>query len=253
MAEQMAQADWAKGTVNPTLEQKSSDSRLDRAAETIACFIYLVWGGSGPQEYAPETLAVLLQLQARMRGMDSESTWAYAIDTFNTDIVLRLARSADLAVDPDLKAALINRFCDNISDHAYLNDVARDIMELHWLRRHSPDCPAGKRGKVGLPMGPRGEAVLEEHLQRSANEGLATHIEQSNIGRGNIEHPTDSTIIWRDRVEIQMALGGRNAETWAASGRHIANQIETRLGTTAGRKEARGARHTWMAAVGGSR
>lgn len=249
MAEQMAQEDWANGTVHPTFERKARDSRLDRAAETIACFIHLVWDGSGPREYAPGTLAILLRLQGRMRGMDSEATWAYAIDAFNTDIVLRLARSENLAVDPDLKTALIHRFRDNISDHEYLHDIVRDIMELHWQRRHSPDCPAAERAKAGLPVGPRGGGVLERHLQRSANEGLATYIEQSNIGRGNIEHPTDPTIIRRDRLEIQLAMGGKNAQTWAASGRQIANQIETRLGTTAGRKEARRARHTWKSAA----
>ncbi len=249
MAEQMAKEDWANRTAHPALGQKARDSRLDRAAEAIASFIYLVWGGSGPQEYASGTLAILLRLQARMHGMDSQSTWGYAINAFNTDILLRLARSANLAVDPGLKTALIHRFCDDVSDHEYLHDIVRDIIELHWQRRHSPDSLAAERGTVGLPVGPRGEAVLEKHLQQSANEGLATHIEQSNIGRGNIEHPTDPTIIRRDRIELQLAMGGRNAQTWAASGRQIANQIETRLGTTAGRKEARRARHTWKSAA----
>ena len=68
------------------------------------------------------------------------------------------------------------------------------------------------------------------------------HIEHSNITRGNIEHPTDPTIILRDRIKIQLAMGGKDAETWEASGRQIANQIDTRLGTTAGRKKFRRAR-----------
>jgi len=249
MAEQMAQRAAADRTVSPTFEQKAGDSRLGRAAETIACFIHLVWGCSGPQEYAPGTLAVLLRLQGRMRGMDPQSTWTYAIDAFNTDIVQRLARSANLAVDRRLKKALIHRFRDGIGDHEYLHDIATDVMELHWRRRHSPGRLTAEGGKAGLPVGPRGGAVLEGHLQRSANEGLAAHIEQSNIGRGNIEHPTDPTIIRQDRIDIQLALGGRNAETWAASARQIADLIETRLATTAGRKEARRARHSWKSAA----
>ena len=244
MAEKMAENDPASSRVNPAAAQEIRKSCLDRAAKTIACFVYLVWDG-GPQEYASRTLEILLQLQGRMRGMDPDSTWVYAINAFNTDIVSRLARAENLVVAPDLKTALIRRFLDNIGHYDYLHDIARNIMELHWQRSHSPHSLIANRQKTSVLVSPRGEVVLERHLQRSANEGLATHIEQSNIARGNIEHPTDPTIILRDRIKIQLAMGGKNAETWEASGRQIANQIETRLGTTAGRKEARRARHTW--------
>ena len=250
MAEKMAENYPASSMVDPAAAQEVRKSCLDRAAKTIACFIYLEWDGPGPQEYASRTLEVLLHLQGRMRGMHSDSTWVYAINAFNTDIVSRLARAADIVVAPDLKAALIRRFSDNIGDHDYLHDIARNIMELHWQRGHSPRSLVANRQEASGRARQRGEAVMERHLQGSANEGLATHIEQSNIARGNIEHPTDSTIILRDRIKIQLAMGGKNAETWEASGRQIANQIETRLGTTAGRKEARRARHTWKSAAG---
>ena len=249
MAEQMAENDPAGSRVKPAAARETRTSCLDRAATTIACFIYLVWDGSGPREYAPRTLEILLQLQGRMRGMDPDSTWVYAIDAFNTDIVSRLARAANLVVAPELKTALIRRFSDNIGHHDYLHDIASNIIELHWQRRHSPHSLVANGQKTGVLVSPRGEVVLERHLQRSANEGLATHIEQSNIARGNIEQPTDPTIILRDRVKIQLAMGGKNAETWEASGRQIADQIETRLGTTAGRKKARRARHMWKSAA----
>ena len=79
----------------------------------------------------------------------------------------------------------------------------------------------------------------------TAAEKYTANVEQSNIARGNIEHPTDPTIVLTDRLKIQLAMGGKNAATWEASGRQIASQIETRLGPSAGRKEARRARHTW--------
>ena len=248
MTEQMAKNDPANSRADLASAQEIRKSCLDRAAETIACFIYLVWDGSGPQEYASRTLEILLQLQERMRGMDPDSTWVYAINAFNVDIVSRLARAANLAVAPGLKTALMRRFSGNIGHYDYLHDIARNIMELHWQRDHSSHSLVADRQKASVLATPRGEAVLERHLQRSANEGLATHIEQRNFARGNVEHPTDPTIILTDRIKIQLAMGGKNAETWEASGRQIAVQIETRLGTAARRKEARRARHIWKLA-----
>ena len=253
MAEKMAENDPANSWVNPAAAQEIRKLCLDRAAKTIASFIYLVWDGPGPQEYASRTLEILLQLQDRMRGMHPDSTWVYAISAFNTDIVSRLARAANLVVAPHLKKALIRRFSNNIGHDDYLHDIARNIMELHWQRGHSLDSLTANRQKTSVLVSSRGEVALERHLQRSANEGLVAHVEQSNLTRGNIEHPTDPTIILRDRVKIQLAMGAKNAETWEVSGRQIANQIETRLGTAAGRTEARRARHTWKSAAGPTR
>jgi hypothetical protein len=251
MVQQMARK-HADARGSPGAVQKIRNSCLDQAAETIACFTHLAWFGAGPRDYAPRALEILLRLQHRMRGMDPDSTWAYAIKAFNTDILSRLAQASNLIVEPGPRTAMIHRFFDNISDHDYLHDIARNIMELHWQRRHSPNCPVATSRKTFVPAGPRGGAVLERHLRRSAAEALATHIVQSNIARGNIEHPTDSTIILADRIAIQLAMGQKNDQTWIASGWQLADNIETRLATAAGRKEARHARSLWKAGTPGS-
>ena len=219
-------------------------SYLEEAAETVAGFIHLVWGDAGPGEYAPRTYEMLCALRDRVRGMDPASTWEYAIDALTTDIQVRLVRAAKMALDPELETAMVHHFFDSLDEFEYLHDVARHIMELHWRRRHSPDSAgASAHG----PIGPRGEEVLETHLHRVAMESLATYIEQSNIARGNIDRPTDAVIVLRDRIEIQLKLGGKSAATWSASGRELADRIESRLGTAAGRRQARLARGRWKA------
>lgn len=247
MCEKMADEDLASARVDHALGELR-DWLLDRAADIIACYIHLVWNGAGPAQYAPRTLEILQQLQGRVRGMASDCTWAYALDTFNTDIVSRLNRAASMTIDPDLETGLLHHFFDDLNQFEYLHDVARNIMHLHWQRRHCPDSPTpARRGKMGVPVGPRGTATVERHLKRAAIEGLATYIEQSNIARGTIEDPVDPVIVLRDRIEIQLALGGKNAETWVDSGWQLADHIEARFGTSAGRKEARLARGLWKA------
>ena len=223
-------------------------SYLEEAAETVARFIYLVWGDAGPQEYAPRTYEMLCALRDRVRGMDPSSTWEYAIDALITDVQVRLVRAAKMTVDTELETAMVHHFFDSMEEFEYLHDVARHIMDLHWRRWHSPESPgAAEQAARGVPIGPRGEELLETHLQRVAMESLATYIEQSNIARGNIDKPTDPVIVLRDRIEIQLRLGGKNAETWSASGRELADRIESRLGTAAGRRQARRARGRWKA------
>ena len=134
-----------------------------------------------PQEYAPRTLEILLRLQGRMRGMDPDSTWDYAIDAFNTDIVSRLARAGNLAVAPDLRDGV---------DPSLLGQHQRPYVSAQHRQKHHGSC-TGSGGTAPIPSwlnagrpavrGPTRWGVLERHLQRSANEGLATHIEQSNI------------------------------------------------------------------------
>jgi hypothetical protein len=246
MGGQMAGENPANAGGSPMVTQEIRNSCLDRAAETIACFIHLAWCGCGPREYAPRALEILLRLQGRMRGMDPDSTWAYAINALNTDILSRLARAASLIVKPELRTAMIHRFFGNGSDD-YLHDIAENIVELHWQRRHGPDCPDAENRKTAAPGGPRGGAALERHLRRSAVEGLATYIEQSNIARGTSGTPTDPLVVLRDRIEIQLAKGGKNAQTWAESGWQLADGIEARFGTSAGRREARRSRVIWKA------
>ena len=175
-------------SVQPYPAGKLHELYLEQAAETIASYLYLVWNDSGAQEYAPRTLEILLRLQARMRGMDSGYTWEYALTALNTDIIARLQRAAGITIDPAMESALIHHFFDRIDEYEYLHDVVMNIMHFHWQRRHQPGMVAPPRQTRAL-VGPRGEPMLEQHLRRSAIEGLATHIEQSNIARGNIENP----------------------------------------------------------------
>jgi hypothetical protein len=249
MVQQVAQQCQATGQGSPGRGRQTRSSCLDQAAQTIACFTNLAWFGCASREYAPRTLEILLKLQHRMRGMDPQSTWAYAIKAFNTDILARLAQAANLIVQPGPRTAMMHDFFDNLRGHDYLHDIARNIMALHWQRRHGPNGPIGTGPNTRVPGGPRGGAVLERHLRRSATEALATHIVQANIARGNIEHPTDPTILLADRIAIQLALGEKNAQTWIAAGWQLADNIETHLATAAGRKEARHARNIWKAAT----
>jgi len=103
MAASMAEKDVTRAGAKRAAAQEIRHSCLDRAAETIARFINLLWDGSGPQEYAPRTLEILLRLQGRMRGMDPDSTWAYAIDFFNVDIVSRLSNRVASPIINSLK------------------------------------------------------------------------------------------------------------------------------------------------------
>lgn len=43
---------------------------------------------------------------------------------------------------------------------------------------------------------------MERRLKWLASEALAMYVEQANIARGNIEHPTDPMIVLRDRIGI---------------------------------------------------
>ena len=77
MAEQMAhtmQADEAEAG-----QPQDRSSRLRQSAHALARFIHLGWGPVGSEEYAPRMLEMLLALQNRMRGMNPDSTWEYAI------------------------------------------------------------------------------------------------------------------------------------------------------------------------------
>ena len=248
MAEQMARGDLAETRTGFAVRPHVYQSLLDRAAETIARFIHLVWAGSGPKEYAPRTFEMLRALQDRVRGMDPDSTWDYAIGALNMDIRSRLKRASAMTLDPDMESALVHQFFDSLDTHDYLHDVARNIMHFHWERRHSPDAATVEERTAGTVLAAaRGDPVLEKHLERTAIESLATYIEQSNIARGNLERPTDPRIVLRDRIETQFRMGGKSAETWEASGRQLADHIERRFGTRAGRREARIARGGWKA------
>ena len=248
MCEQMANEDLAETRANHIYARELRNLLLDRAADVLACYIHLVWDGAGPTEYAPRTLEILLRLQGRMRGMDADCTWGYALDAFNTDVVSRLERAGSLTIDSSQESEMLHHLFDRLEEYEYLHDVAGNIMHLHWHRRHCAGSPTADRsGKTGMPVGPRGGPAVESHLKRAAIEGLATYIEQSNIARGNIEEPTDPLIVLHDRIGIQLALGGKNAETWTASGWQVADHIEARFGTAAGRREARRARDLWKA------
>ena len=227
---------------------ESRQERVARAAETIARFVYLVWGPVGPEEYAPRTYDVLMRLQRRMRGMTPHTAWEYALSSLGDDIRGRLKKAGKITIDPDMETALTHRFFDSLEEHAYLHDVARKVMDLHWQRRHGPEAITAEevRRSRGLAA-PRGEAEMERHLERLAREALATYIEQANIGWGNIDDPSDPTVVLRDRMEIQLALGAKDTDTWEASAGRLADQIERRFGTSAARKEARAARAGWGA------
>jgi len=245
LAETMAEAEPSQYRPDSA---ESCQERLERAAETIARFVYLVWGPVGPEEYTPRTYEMLMGLQRRMRGMPPHAAWEYALSALGDDIRQRLKKASAITIDPDMETALTHRFFDNLEEHNYLHDVARKVMDLHWQRRHGPEAiTAEEVGRSKGVAGPRGQEAMERHLERLTREALATYIEQANIGWGNIDNPSDPTVVLRDRIEIQLALGAKNADTWDASAARLADQIERRFGTSAARKEARTARIGWGA------
>jgi hypothetical protein len=227
---------------------QSYRERMERATETLARFVYLVWGPVGPEEYAQRAYEMLMGLQRRMRGMTPHTAWEYALSALGDDVRQRVKKADSITIDPDMETALTHRFFDNLEEHKYLHDVARKVMGLHWQRRHGPEAITTEEvGRPGRVTGPRGQAEMERHLERLAREGLATYIEQANIGWGNIDNPSDPTVVLRDRIEIQLTLGAKNADTWEASAGRMADLIERRFGTSAARKEARAARIGWGA------
>ena len=245
LAEKMAEQEPApRGYAHARARQEA----IEKAAGTIARFLYLVWGLAGPDEYAPRMYERLMNLQRRMRGMDPNDTWDYALSAMGEEVRQRLRKAANVTIDPEMETALTHRFFDSLQEHTYLHDVVERIMDLHWTRRHGPgaitveefDRSAGRST-------PRGSAEIERHLQRLAMEGLATYIEQANIGWGNIDEPTDPTVVLRERIEIQLALGGKDAHTWEESAWRLADLIERRFGTAAAREQARAARAGWNA------
>lgn len=247
LAEKMAEGMPGEGGY---ITAQSREQNVAGAAEPIARYIYLVWGGAaGPETYASRMYEILLSLQGRMRGMVPRDAWDYALAAMGEDIRLRLKKAGDITIDPDMETALMHRFFDSLDEHQYLYDVAEKIMELHWHRRHGPSAITTEElGRSGGGMALRGDPKLEKHLERLAREGLATYIEQANIGWGNIDEPFDPVIVLRDRIEIQLNLGGKNVHTWEESAWRLADLIERRFGTSAARREARAARAGWGAA-----
>ncbi len=250
LAEKLAEF---KPDADGLITARSRERNVVEAAEPIARYIYLVWGGrSGPETYAPRMYEILLSLQGRMRGMVPHDAWDYALAAMGEDIRLRLKKAGDITIDPDMETALMHRFFDSLAEHQYLHDVAEKIMELHWHRRHALGAITTEElGQSSEAMELRGDPKIEKHLERLAREGLATYIEQANIGWGKIENVFDPVIVLRDRIEIQLNLGGKNAHTWEESAWRLADLIERRFGTTAARRQARAARAGWGAAESG--
>ncbi|MBN2582153.1 MAG: hypothetical protein JXL80_03730 [Planctomycetes bacterium] len=247
---EMAEAMAAHGlrSANVPLEDRDEamQSQLAKAAETIAAFAVLAWGGAGTAEYARRTQLMLGALRDRMRGMNPEMTRQYAIEALNADIEFRLRRAEHLVLDSRAEKELIDHFFDDDPQYDYLHDLVRNTMHLHWERRHSLAAAAScEPGKTNVLMGPRGDSALETHLRRAATEAVATYIEQANIAWGMVENLTDTGIVLRDRINIQRELGSIDEKTWEASGWKLADFIEGRFGTREGRKEARLARAGW--------
>jgi len=248
MAERMAEDDVVQLRVPPDDREVARRGNVDKAAETIAGFIHLAWGGAGLAEYARRTYEMLCALQGRMRGMHPDATWQYAITALNVDMQARLRRAQNIVLDPDSERELVQHFFDKLKEYDYLHDLVENIKRLHWERRHSPDSPTTTGTvKKRVLVGPRGKPALEKHLERAATEALTTYIEQANIVRGIIENPTDTGIVLRDRIDIQRELGGIDEHTWEAAGVKLAGSIESHFGTRAGRREARLARARWKA------
>ena len=246
MAVCLAEEEMAAAKVPLGSRAEARRACLERAAETIAGFIHLAWGGAGLVEYARRTYELLCALRDRMRGMNPEATWHYAIFALTVDIKARLRRVENLYLDPEAETELVHHFFDGLQKYGYLHDLVESTMQLHWERRHSPDSPAAaEAARKNIPLGPRGDAVVETHLRRAAALAVAAYIEKANIVRGMIENPTDTTIVLRDRINIQREMGAITADTWAASGRKLADFIENRFGTQAGRTELKLARARW--------
>lgn len=249
LAEKLAES---KPDADVFITAQSREQNVFEAAWPIARYIYLVWGGSaGPETYAPRMYEILLGLQGRMRGMVPHDAWDYALAAMGEDMRLRLKKAGDITIDPDMETALMHRFFDSLDEHQYLHDVAEKIMDLHWHRRHGPwAITAEELGRSRGINELRGDPEIEKHLERLAREGLATYIEQANIGWGNIDNVFDPVIVLRDRIEIQLDLGGKNAHTWEESAWRLADLIERRFGTSAARRQARAARAGWGAPAG---
>jgi hypothetical protein len=229
-----------------TMDSHSRQQELEMAAETVARFIHLLWGSAGPDEYGPRTYEMLMSLQDRMRGMWTEGTWEYALVAFGCDIRSRLKQAENITIAPEAATTLRKQFFDSLGNHEYLHEVVREIMLLPWKQRRglgaiTPD-PIGGSKDASIP---RDDPKMERRLKWLASEALAMYIEQTNIARGNIEYPTDPMIVLRDRIGIQLGLGGRNPRTWEESGSRIADLIKRRFGTAAARKEALAARAGW--------
>lgn len=230
----------------PAMDSHSQQQELETAAETVARFIYLLWGSAGPDEYGPRTYEMLMNLQNRMRGMWTEGTWGYALAAFGCDIRSRLKQAENITIAPETATTLRGQFFDGLGNHEYLHEVVREIMDLPWkqpreLEAILPDQISGSKD-ASIP---RGDPKMERRLKWLASEALAMYIEQANIARGNIEHPTDPMIVLRDRIGIQVGLGGRDLRTWEESGSRIADLIKHRFGTAVARKEALAARAGW--------
>jgi hypothetical protein len=229
-----------------TMDSPSQQRELETAAETVARFIYLLWGSAGPDEYGPRTYEMLMDLQNRMRGMCTEGTWEYALAAFGCDIRSRLKQAENVIIAPGTATTLRDQFFDGLGNHEYLHEVVREIMDLPWKQRRGlgaiPLDPIGGAKDVSISTG---DPKMEQRLKWLASEALAMYIEQANIARGNIEHPTDPMIVLRDRIGIQQGLGGRDPRTWEESGSRIADLIKRRFGTAAARKEALASRVGW--------
>jgi hypothetical protein len=246
MAECMAEQESRYARIPSEDRADVEQANLEAAAETIASFINLAWGGAGLPEYARRSYLMLSSLRDRMRGMDPESTWRYAIDALNVEIQARLRRSDHFVLDSEGEKELIRHLFDALEEYDYLHDLVSNTMQLHWQRRHGPQSPAAAQPpKRNVPVGPRGSPVMERHLRRAATEAVATYVEQANIAWGMVENPTDTAIVLRDRIGIQRELGAINEQTWEDSGWKLARFIEARFGTRAGCREARLARGRW--------
>jgi len=246
MARSMADEELRLYIPRPEDRHDAQGAAIEKAAETIATFIYLAWGGAGLQEYAKRTYEMLCALRDRMSGMHPEARWQYAIEALNVEILARLRRARNLVLDSARENELLRHFFDNLREYDFLHDLVRDIMDIHWQRRHSPHSPPETRTtQPNAPIGPRGGPILEKHLERAATEALAAYIEQANITRGVVENLADPSILLRDRVNLQRVLGAYDQQAWAAAGRQLAEHIESRFGTRAGRREARLSRARW--------
>jgi hypothetical protein len=246
MAEYMADDELRHANVPIEDREEARRAFLDNASQAIAGFIHLAWGGAGMAEYARRSYGMLCALRGRMRGMNPEATWQYAIDALNADIQARLRRAEHLVLDGRSEKELISHFFDKSKEYDYLHDLVSHTMHLHWERRHGPGSPAASQpAKRSIPVGSRGGRVMEKHLERAATEAVATYIEQANTAWGLVENLTDTTVVLRDRINIQRELGAIDQQTWDASGWKLAGFIESRFGTQVGRKEARLARARW--------
>lgn len=246
MVETMAEEDVRNAGLSQEDRDEARQAALEKAAETIAGFIHLAWGGAGTEEYAKRTYGMLLALRDRMRGMNPKATWQYAVTALNVDIQARLRRAEHFVLDSGSETELVHHFFDTLEEYDYLHGLVKNTMHLHWERRHSPDSPAARQPpRRNVPVGPRGSPAVEKHLKQAATEAVATYIVQGNITRDMVESPTDTGLVLRDQIGIQRELGAINEQTWEAAGWKLADFIESSFGTRAGRREAHLARARW--------